>query len=85
MLYTKVYNKKGGRELKIKKEAVIKLVAERFRNNKSCFADTIGLNVSYVNQVLNNKRDASSPKMCNAIIKYCSENNIDYQKYIFLE
>ena len=64
--------------------AVNTLVNEKFRGNKSWFAEEIGVDVSYVNQILNKKAIDHSPTMVKAIMKYCNENNLDEKKYIFL-
>ena len=65
-------------------DALNKLVNEKFRGNKSWFAEEIGVDTSYVNQVLNKKAIDHSPKMLKGFLKYCKKNNIDAKKYIFL-
>lgn len=62
-----------------------KLIEKNFRGNKTFFAETAKIDRSYLNQMLNKKINSNSPKICNAIIKYCEENNLDYKDYIFLE
>ena len=62
-----------------------KLIKEKFRGNRTFFAETIEINRSYLNQILNNKIENNSSKICNAIIKYCEKNNLDYKEYIFLD
>lgn len=66
-------------------EAVLQLIKERFRNNKTFFAETIGVDPSYLNSVLNKKAIDHSPKVCNGVMKYCKQNNLDSTNYIFLE
>ena len=60
------------------------LVKEKFRGNKTWFAEEIGVDGSYVNQVLHKKAIDHSPKMIKGFLKYCKNNNIDANKYIFL-
>lgn len=62
-----------------------KLIEEKFRGNQTFFAETIDIDRSYLNQVLNNKVDNNSSKICNAIIRYCEKNNLNYKKYISLD
>lgn len=64
-------------------EAVNDLIKTNFRNNKSFFADEIGVDRGYLSTILNGNGKEDSPKVCNGIIKYCKKNNIDYKKYIF--
>lgn len=70
--------------MEAKIEAVVQLIKERFRNNKTWFAEEIGIDYSYLYLILTGKRKPSSSKFCNALIKYCKNNNLDYRKYIFL-
>ena len=70
--------------LRINIKAVNELVREKFRGNKSWFAETIGVDPSYVNQVLNCRKIDHSPKIIKGILKYCKDNNLDSHKYIFL-
>lgn len=63
-----------------------KLINEKYRGNQSWFADDIGINISYLNEILNNRKSAKSNKLCLAIIKWCEKNKDNYKKYIiFLE
>ena len=62
-----------------------KLIKEKFRGNQTFFAETIEIDRSYLNQILHNKIDNNSYKICNAIIKYCEKNNLNYKDYIFLD
>ena len=59
------------------------LIQEKFRGNQTFFAETIGIDRSYLNQILSRKRKASSPKLCRAIIKYCINNKLKKENYIF--
>lgn len=62
-----------------------KLIENNFRGNKTFFAETIGISREYVSQILNGKKEADSTKFCNATIRYCEKNNLNYKDYIFLE
>lgn len=62
--------------------AVNELIKNKFRNNKTWFAEVIGINNSYLNRILNGKAKTSGFKVCNTIINYCKKNNLDYTKYV---
>lgn len=70
--------------MEINIEGVKQLIKEKFRNNKAWFAEEMGVDYSYLYRILNKKRKANSFKLCNGIIRYCKNNNLDYNKYIFL-
>lgn len=71
-------------KMRINIDAVKELIAEKFRNNKTFFADTIFVDPGYLISILNGHRSNDSSKVIRGIIKYCKQNNIDYKKYIFL-
>lgn len=81
----KKINKGEWWKMRLNIEAVLQLIKERFRNNKTFFAETIGVDPSYLNSVLNKKAIDHSPKVCNGVMKYCKQNNLDSTNYIFLE
>lgn len=58
------------------------LIVEEYRGNQSWFATDIGINVSYLNEILNKKKSAKSNKLCIAIIKFCEKTKRNYKKYI---
>lgn len=62
-----------------------RLIEEKFRGNQTFFAETIEIDRCYLNQVLNNKGNMNSSKICNAVIRYCEKNDLNYKDYIFLE
>ena len=64
-------------------EEVKALINEKFRGNQTFFAETIGIDRHYLNQILSRKQKASSPKLCRAVIKYCIDNKIKKEKLIF--
>jgi hypothetical protein len=66
-------------------EAINQLIKDKFRNNKSFFADEIKVDNGYLSGVLNEKKTSYSNKVCNAVIVYCEKNNLNYKDYIFLE
>lgn len=61
-----------------------KLIEEKFDNNKTKFAETIGISREYISKILNEKENNDSSKLCNAIILFCESNNLNYKDYIFL-
>ena len=58
------------------------LIREEYRDNQSWFATDIGINVSYLNEILNEKKSAKSNKLCMAIIRFCEKSKRNYKKYI---
>lgn len=64
--------------------AILQLIEEKFRGNESFFAETIGVDRSYLNKILHKKVIDHSPKVCLGVIKYCMENNLNCKNYIFL-
>lgn len=62
-----------------------RLIEEKFRGNQTFFAETVKIDRSYLNQILNNRASNNSPKVCNAIIKFCEDNNLNYKDFIILE
>lgn len=71
--------------MEVNVENLKKLIEENFENNKTKFAETIGISREYVSKLLNGKEDKASAKLCNSIILYCESNNLDYKKYIFFK
>lgn len=66
--------------------ALQELIKNDFRGNKSWFAEEIGIDKSYLNEILNKRKSASSNKLCLSIIKWCVKTRRDYRNYIiFLE
>lgn len=67
-------------------EKVKKLIEEEYRGNQTWFANDIGINISYFNEIINNKKSSQSSKLCLALIKYCEKKKKDYKEYlIFLD
>lgn len=65
-------------------EALKVLLEKIFKGNQTAFAEAMGLERTHVNKVFNNNGKGAGAIFCGAIIKYCNNNNLDYQKYIFL-
>lgn len=70
--------------MKVNIENLQKLIDEKFDNNKTKFAETIGISREYISKILNEKENNDSSKLCNAIILFCESNNLNYKDYIFL-
>ena len=76
--------KKGEVTMKLNIPAIIDFIDEKYRGNKSFFADEINIDRAYLTQILNKKKKDNSSKVCNNIIAYCERNNINYKRFIFL-
>lgn len=70
--------------MEINIEELEQLLEEKFNGNQTAFAEAMGLERTHVNKVFKNKGKGAGAMFCGAIIKYCNSNNLDYQKYIFL-
>lgn len=66
-------------------EALKKLLKERFQGNQTAFAEATGLERTHVNKVFKNGGKGAGAIFCGAVIKYCNENELNYQEYIFLK
>lgn len=71
--------------MRINIEKVKELIENKFNNNQTLFAQTLGIERTHVNKVLRNNGKGAGALFCGALIKYCNENNIDYEEYIFLD
>lgn len=58
------------------------IIKNKYRNNQSWFASDIGVNISFLNEILNKKKSPKSNKLCLAIIRWCEKNKLDYKRYI---
>lgn len=70
--------------MEININALNELLKDKFNGNQSAFAEMVGIERTHVNKVFKNKGKGAGAVFCGAIIKYCNNNNLDYQKYIFL-
>ena len=68
--------------MEVNVEEVKKLIQEEYRGNQTWFAEDIGINASYLNEIINKRKSAKSNKLCLAIIKWCEKNKEKYKKYI---
>ncbi len=68
--------------MEAKIEAIKQLIDEEYRGNQTWFATDIGINVSYLNEILNMKKSSKSNKLCLAIIKYCEKTKRNFKQYI---
>lgn len=86
-MYNELVQKKLNRKEKKKMEANIEeikqLIQEEYRGNQTWFAEEIGINGSYMNEIINKRKSAKSNKLCLAIIKWCEAKKRDYKRYIF--
>lgn len=69
--------------MKVNIEELNKLLKKTFKNNQTLFAHELGIDRTHVNKVLKNNGKGAGTLFCGAIIKYCNDNELDYQKYIF--
>ncbi len=63
-------------------EKIKELINNEYRGNQSWFAADIGLNISYLNEILNQRKSSKSNKFCVAIINFCEKKNKNYKDYI---
>lgn len=66
-------------------EEIKKLIQEEYRGNQTWFAEDIGINSSYLNEIINTRKSAKSNKLCMAIIKWCEKRKKSYKIYIFFD
>ena len=59
------------------------LIESEFQGNQNAFSKVLSIDRTYLNKILRNNGRGAGIKFCEAIMKYCSENNKDYQRYIF--
>lgn len=68
--------------MEIKIEEIKKLIQKEYRGNQTWFAEDIGINSSYLNEILNMRKSAKSNKFCLAMIKWCEKKKKNYKDYI---
>lgn len=64
-------------------EALNELLKTRFKNNQSKMAREFGVERTHLNKVFRSNGKGAGTNICGAIIKYCSENNLKIEDYIF--
>ncbi|NNU78336.1 XRE family transcriptional regulator [Clostridium estertheticum] len=65
------------------KFALKNLMDERFNSSYTKLSRAIGVDVAHVYRVLA-KNNTPGIKFFNGIIKWCTDNQLDYREYIFL-
>lgn len=70
------------RKIEVDIKKINNLICNEYRGNQSWFAEDIGINISYLNEILNMKKSPKSNKFCIAIIKYCEKKKKNYKDYI---
>lgn len=63
-------------------EEIKMLIQSEYRGNQTWFAEDIGINPSYLSEIINKRKSAKSNKLCLAIVKWCEKEKRDYKKYI---
>lgn len=59
------------------------LIKTEFHGNQKAFSNVLSIDRTYLNKILKNNGRGAGIKFCEAIMKYCNENNKDYERYIF--
>ncbi|MBU3185213.1 hypothetical protein [Clostridium estertheticum] len=67
----------------LNKFALKNLMDERFNSSYTKLSRAIGVDVAHVYRVLA-KNNTPGIKFFNGIIKWCTDNQLDYREYIFL-
>lgn len=71
--------------MEINTKAVNDLIEEKYRGNKTWFAEELDVDRSYLSMILNGKKKKKdSKKIIDHLIIYCQKNHLDYKNYIFL-
>lgn len=69
--------------MEINIEKLKELLRKEFNDNQTLFAETLGIERTHVNKVLKSNGKGAGAGFCGAIIKYCNENKLNYEEYIF--
>ncbi|MCB2340333.1 hypothetical protein [Clostridium estertheticum] len=69
--------------MELNKFALKNLMDERFNSSYTKLSRAIGVDVAHVYRVLA-KNNTPGIKFFNGIIKWCTDNQLDYREYIFL-
>lgn len=59
------------------------LIKTNFRNNKTWFCEEIHIDRSYLYKM--KERPSRCKKLCDNLSKYCNENNLNINNYIFFD
>lgn len=65
-------------------KALDKLLKTKFNNNQSEMARVFGVERTHLNKVFRSNGKGAGANICGAIMKYCTENNLKIEDYIFL-
>ena len=68
----------------INKQNVKTLIDEKFNGSMYKAAQTLGVSYSGIFKIMKSDRKAGK-KTITSIIKYCQDNGLDYERYIFLQ
>ncbi len=60
-------------------EEIKEIIENEYRGNQTWFAEDIGINPSYLNEIINKRKSAKSNKLCLAIIKWCEIKKKNYK------
>ena len=69
--------------MNLKKSALQHLMDERFNSSYTKLSKAIGVDVAHVYRVLV-KNNTPGLKFFNWLMKWCTDNQLDYREYIFL-
>ncbi|MBW9174014.1 hypothetical protein K2F43_22955 [Clostridium estertheticum] len=69
--------------MELNKFALKNLMDERFNSSYTKLSRAIGVDVAHVYRVLA-KNNTPGIKFFNGMIKWCTDNQLDYREYIFL-
>lgn len=64
-------------------KALFRLLKEVFNNNQSEMARVLGIQRTHLNKVFRSNGKGAGATFCGAIIKYCNQNNLDVNDYLF--
>ena len=65
-------------------KALNELLKTKFNNNQSEMAREFGVERTHLNKVFRSNGKGAGANICGAIMKYCTENNLKVEDYIFL-
>ena len=68
--------------MRINVKAVKDLIENEFDGKLSTFSREIGMDYSYINQIMNGHRLPDSKKACEGVIELC-KRRLKFEKYIF--
>ena len=76
--------KKRGDNMELNMGALNILLREKFNGNQAKMAESLGISRYQLNTILNTNGKCAGKKIFGAIIKFCINNNYNYEDYIFL-